>query len=43
MNYADHKRQFGSAECEALATEAKETVALLSFANRPLPSQSDVD
>lgn len=39
----DHKNLFGNAECEVLVTEAKESVAIISFANLPIPILSDVD
>lgn len=43
INCEDHKHQFGNAECEALAPETKENVAIINFANLAVPSQSDVD
>lgn len=43
INCKDHKHQFGNAECEALAPETKENVAIINFANLTVPSQSDVD
>lgn len=43
INCEDHKHQFGNAECEALAPETKENVAIINFANLTVPSQSDVD
>lgn len=43
INCEDHKHRFGNTECEALAPETKENVAIINFANLAVPSQSDVD
>lgn len=43
INCEDHKHQFENTECEALAPETKENVAIINFANLAVPSQSDVD
>lgn len=43
INCENYKHQFGNAECEALAPETKDNVAIINFANLAVPSQSDVD